>query len=112
MPRLQALSASSCSGTSLQHILACCTGRSYETIHQKAAEEDKMFSRKIEDIKPDVPCKSQTTIIELMGYHKFFFSAADSCNVMSSFFGTGTTTTTSAFTIKGHIEKKVETLYF
>ena len=24
---------------------------------------------------------------------------------MSSFFGTGTTTTTSAFTIKGHIEK-------
>ena len=59
-----------------------------------------------------VPGKSQNTIIELMGYHTFFCLAADSCNVMSSFFGTGTTTTTSAFTIKGHIEKKVETLYF
>jgi len=36
---------------------------------------------------------------ENSGMH-MYVPATDSCNVMSSFFGTGTTTTTSAFTIK------------
>merc|ERR550532_2007261 len=45
---------------------------------------------------------------ENSGMH-MYVPAADSCNALSSFFGSGTTTTTSAFTIKGHIFKKMNT---